>query len=77
MFSELRAATKGTVVAMKPMWMQQTEDDGPANGIFEDEHTWRDPSAHKLLQATGNWTKDISKREVIQVYLLSCEAYAR
>lgn len=68
MFGELQAVTENAVDAAAPAWMRKVKDDEPADGIFEDERTWRDPSAHKLLVAVGRWAREGgSEREIIQV----------
>jgi hypothetical protein len=38
-----------------PTWMRSGPANVPEGGIFEDEKTWRDPTAHKILVAAGTW----------------------
>lgn len=68
LFGELQSAAEGYLSDAKPTWMDEMQDDQTSDGIFEDEFTWRDPGAHKLLVATGHWCrKDDLSRKLTQV----------
>ena len=38
-----------------PDWMTTIEDDGSDMDPWEEEQSWRDPSAHRLCSAAVNW----------------------
>ena len=62
-----------------PDWMATTEDDANEMDPWEDERSWRDPSAHRLRGAAANWRDRYYQRKIIisvrlMVYtrLMSC-----
>lgn len=57
-----------------PSWMDNDTEDqrnGNANDPWEDERTWRDPSAHKLREIVVKWLDDDHiTAKVLQVCVL-------
>lgn len=70
LFAEVQRATRDYDADLQPGWLreQETEEDG----IWEEERSWRDPSAHKVRVIAWKWYRgDATKRSVIEVSLLS------
>lgn len=68
-WNELRTAGEG-VDGGQPAWMREAgpSTDQNLDDPWEEERSWRDPSAHKLRSVVSQWAGDNStKAEVIQV----------
>lgn len=61
-FSELQQP-QGT--HQNPDWMTTTEDDGNEMDPWEEERSWRDPSAHRLRSVAVNWLDTHHQRKTI------------
>ncbi|OAX32581.1 hypothetical protein K503DRAFT_870071, partial [Rhizopogon vinicolor AM-OR11-026] len=48
-----------------PDWMTTIEDDGSDMDPWEEERSWRDPSAHRLRGAAVNWLDGHHQRKII------------
>ncbi|RPD58084.1 hypothetical protein L227DRAFT_196304 [Lentinus tigrinus ALCF2SS1-6] len=69
LFQELQEASTSTVGKVcDPTWAQDGAD--PEDDIWEEERSWRDPSAHKVRVVLGRWLQhDSAKRAIIQSQL--------
>ncbi|CCM06042.1 uncharacterized protein FIBRA_08288 [Fibroporia radiculosa] len=66
MFEQLRNASGDTVDVRSPPWMNDSDDN--EDDTWEEERSWRDPSAHKLRSVTRKWHDGkITKRAIIKV----------
>lgn len=67
MFQEVQWIVDPTTASSwNPEWMSElsAEDD-----VWEEERSWRDPSAHKLRITTAKWMRGSSAREsIVQVF---------
>ncbi|KAG0701153.1 armadillo-type protein [Suillus ampliporus] len=61
-FSELQEPQG---VHQTPDWLNVTKDDGNDMDPWEEERSWRDPSAHKLRGAAANWLDKHHHRKII------------
>ena len=70
-FQELQDASSPAVGKFAdPAWANDRADDG--DDIWEEERSWRDPSAHKVRTVLSKWLQHSSaKRSIIQVRFLS------
>lgn len=65
MFEELKSVSSGSSFVC-PGWAQDEEEE--EDDVWEDEKTWRDPSAHKTRCVVNRWLRgDSAKRAVIKV----------
>jgi U3 small nucleolar RNA-associated protein 20 len=68
-FSELQILVHPVPLDI-PTWLSGSYEDEDQDGIHEEERSWRDPTAHKLLCITGGWRRDDARTvEVIQVII--------
>ena len=65
-FEDLRQLSEGQGLELSPEWAKEPfSDDG--DDIHEEEHTWQDPSAHKMDVAVASWTSDrVSRRKIVK-----------
>ncbi|KAH9924569.1 armadillo-type protein [Fomitopsis serialis] len=64
LFAEVQAATSDRAASSVPNWLQEAE--ASDDNIWEEERTWRDPSAHKVRSAMQKWYRgDATKRAVV------------
>lgn len=64
---DLRRLSEGQSLELSPEWAKEPpcEDE---DVIQEEEHTWKDPSAHKMRVAVSGWTSDrVPRRKTIKV----------
>ncbi|EJF56189.1 hypothetical protein DICSQDRAFT_71986 [Dichomitus squalens LYAD-421 SS1] len=55
LFEEVKGASWGsTGTVSKPAWMQDVAEE--SDNVWEEERSWRDPSAHKLRMAIAKWS---------------------
>lgn len=60
--------TEGEQKPILPDWIASDADEGDGDDINEEEHTWRDPSAHKMRVAVAKWlSDDASMKDLIKV----------
>ncbi|KZT64878.1 hypothetical protein DAEQUDRAFT_769307 [Daedalea quercina L-15889] len=65
LFAEVQSATGDTVGGSPPSWLRGQEAAG--DDIWEEERSWRDPSAHKVRTAARKWhCGDATRCAVIQ-----------
>ena len=71
LFQELQDTSSPAVGKVAdPAWAKDCADDG--DDIWEEERSWRDPSAHKVRTVLSKWLQHSSaKRSIIQVRFLS------
>ncbi|KAA1470494.1 hypothetical protein DENSPDRAFT_774855 [Dentipellis sp. KUC8613] len=66
-FEELRAVQLGEGEKTGPEWLSSLGEREEFDTIWEEEHTWKDPSAHKLRIAVGKWKQwDGRERELVE-----------
>ncbi|KZT18582.1 hypothetical protein NEOLEDRAFT_1246369 [Neolentinus lepideus HHB14362 ss-1] len=66
-FSQLQKVSQGEVDVRLPSWAQEEIEDGSRDDIWEDEKSWRDPSAHKVRITVKRWRQDnIAGNEIKQ-----------
>ena len=66
LFEELRVVSEGRSGELRPEWMEEG-DDGVKDD-WEEERSWRDPSAHKLREVVARLGDDkISLVEFVKV----------
>ncbi|PIL29525.1 hypothetical protein GSI_08333 [Ganoderma sinense ZZ0214-1] len=64
LFRELQNAVSPFVdAASNPAWLKENADEGDV--IWEDERSWRDPSAHKLRTAVAKWARHSAAEHAI------------
>ncbi|OBZ65821.1 U3 small nucleolar RNA-associated protein 20 [Grifola frondosa] len=69
LFEELQA-TAQSESSIIPDWMKDGLE-GEGDDIWEDERSWRDPSAHKVRSIIARWSRaDAAKRLMIQSQIL-------
>ncbi|EGO26080.1 hypothetical protein SERLADRAFT_367707 [Serpula lacrymans var. lacrymans S7.9] len=72
MFDELQAVSRSQSSDSMPAWMLDNQN-GVKDSIddpWEEERTWRDPSAHKVRSTTSGWLReDHQRNEIIRVQL--------
>lgn len=57
MFGELQAVSEGRLPDVhNPTWMHQHDEQERYDDIFEEERSWRDPSAHSVRASVHKWT---------------------
>ena len=55
LFEEVKNASTGSLSATSdPAWSKEAVDDG--DDVWEEERSWRDPSAHKLRTTLAKWS---------------------
>lgn len=72
LFRELQAASAATKdAALAPAWVQEGSEEA-GDDVWEDERTWRDPSAHKMRTVLARWLDHTSaEHAIIQVCFYS------
>ena len=66
LFAEVQRATGDRNTESRPDWLGH--EDVEEGGIWEEERSWRDPSAHKVRVTSQKWYRgDATKRAVIDV----------
>ena len=64
LFQEVQKAASPTVShASSPAWLKENADEGDV--IWEDERSWRDPSAHKFRTAVAKWARHTAAEHAI------------
>jgi U3 small nucleolar RNA-associated protein 20 len=59
LFGELKAVVSSSTVDDVPDWIKDAGDeDSDIDDVRESERSWRDPSAHKIRSALGQWRAD-------------------
>lgn len=66
-FGEVRALLSQQLVG-RPDWMDISSAENNENDPWEEERTWRDPSAHKLRSVVVNWLRvDSARLQIVEV----------
>ncbi|KAI0937862.1 hypothetical protein AcW1_003904 [Taiwanofungus camphoratus] len=69
LFDELQAASGASGDTLAPEWSKSIAE-GDGDDIWEDERSWRDPSAHKMRSVFARWCcDDTTQRAVIQAQI--------
>ncbi|EIW53914.1 uncharacterized protein TRAVEDRAFT_132229 [Trametes versicolor FP-101664 SS1] len=65
LFRELQAASAATKdAALAPAWVQEGSEEA-GDDVWEDERTWRDPSAHNMRTVLARWLDHTSAEHAI------------
>jgi U3 small nucleolar RNA-associated protein 20 len=69
LFQELQSLQKGEQLDATPQWMEDGQDtEENANDPWEEERSWRDPTAHKFRSVIVRWVDDAyAQAELVKV----------
>lgn len=64
---DLRLLTEGRSLELSPEWVKEPLFE-VGDVIQEEEHTWQDPSAHKMRIAVSSWTSEqVPRQKIVKV----------